>query len=410
MRGCIERGSPADLSMMRLLRLRPKPSPRRGQKGSTLAIVGVLVVLGILVAGQERRPEASAATSLDVRSSPTSLSRPSAASRTGSVKSDMLVVTASLLRLRSTPNAAAAIHGSASQGTFVASTGTRSGAWYEVRLRDGTQGWMHGDYLHAAVPADNAYDLTGEAAPTMVSARPRRDLNPAVRADVIGRATVTDGDTIVIGGTRIRLDGLDAPERRQACLDANERSYPCGGQAANALDTLIARRTVACRSEGTDRYDRMLGTCWVAAELPKGTGTRGTVPATRNDDSLNERMVAAGWALAYRRYSTAYVSTERRAQADGRGIWQGAHTPPWDYRRGQRLMSTAAPAAKAFAPSTAASSRNCAIKGNISKSGRIYHVPGSRWYDRTRIDTGRGERWFCSEAEARAAGWRASRG
>ncbi len=49
----------------------------------------------------------------------------------------------------------------------------------------------------------------------------------------------------------------------------------------------------------------------------------------------------------------------------------------------------------------------CLIKGNISRSGeRIYHVPGGRWYDATRIDPLRGERWFCSEAEARAAGWR----
>lgn len=52
----------------------------------------------------------------------------------------------------------------------------------------------------------------------------------------------------------------------------------------------------------------------------------------------------------------------------------------------------------------------CLIKGNISRSGeRIYHVPGGRWYDVTRIDRLRGERWFCSEAEARAAGWRRSR-
>ena len=52
----------------------------------------------------------------------------------------------------------------------------------------------------------------------------------------------------------------------------------------------------------------------------------------------------------------------------------------------------------------------CAIKGNISSDGkRIYHVPGQTWYDRTRIDRENGERWFCSEAEARAAGWRRAR-
>ena len=53
--------------------------------------------------------------------------------------------------------------------------------------------------------------------------------------------------------------------------------------------------------------------------------------------------------------------------------------------------------------------RDCRIKGNISKHGRIYHVPGSRWYDETKIDTSKGERWFCSEQEAIDAGWRAPR-
>lgn len=53
------------------------------------------------------------------------------------------------------------------------------------------------------------------------------------------------------------------------------------------------------------------------------------------------------------------------------------------------------------------SKAGCVIKGNISKSGeRIYHVPGQRYYDVTVISPERGERWFCSEAEARRAGWR----
>lgn len=52
----------------------------------------------------------------------------------------------------------------------------------------------------------------------------------------------------------------------------------------------------------------------------------------------------------------------------------------------------------------------CLIKGNISSSGeRIYHVPGQRYYARTIIDLRRGERWFCTEAEAIAAGWRRSK-
>ena len=58
--------------------------------------------------------------------------------------------------------------------------------------------------------------------------------------------------------------------------------------------------------------------------------------------------------------------------------------------------------------STERSSEGCRIKGNISLNTgeQIYHVPGGEWYDETRIDRSKGERWFCSEEEAQAAGWR----
>ncbi|MDH5564027.1 MAG: hypothetical protein OEY91_10445 [Nitrospirota bacterium] len=53
--------------------------------------------------------------------------------------------------------------------------------------------------------------------------------------------------------------------------------------------------------------------------------------------------------------------------------------------------------------------RMCDIKGNISRNGeRIYHVPGGKWYEKTHINPIGGERWFCSEPEARAKGWRRS--
>lgn len=53
--------------------------------------------------------------------------------------------------------------------------------------------------------------------------------------------------------------------------------------------------------------------------------------------------------------------------------------------------------------------RTCDIKGNINEKGeKIYHLPGTKWYPDTYIDETRGERWFCSEAEAREAGWRKS--
>jgi hypothetical protein len=49
----------------------------------------------------------------------------------------------------------------------------------------------------------------------------------------------------------------------------------------------------------------------------------------------------------------------------------------------------------------------CDIKGNLNASGeRIYHMPSDEFYEVTKIDSGKGEKWFCSESEAEDAGWR----
>ena len=111
-------------------------------------------------------------------------------------------------------------------------------------------------------------------------------------------------------------------------------------------------------------------------------------------------MVLNGWALAYRKYSLDYANQEQTARDTRRGIWRGEFVPPWDWRQGKRLQ--AATALK--------NADGCTIKGNISSSGeRIYHIPGVQHYERTKINTSKGERWFCSETEAVAAGWRKSK-
>jgi endonuclease YncB( thermonuclease family) len=202
--------------------------------------------------------------------------------------------------------------------------------------------------------------------------------------DLIGRPSVIDGDTIDIRKTRIRLHGIDAPENGQPCGDAAGMAYTCGSKAAFALADRIGQGNVTCEARDRDRYGRIVAVCFLAT-----TG-----------EDLNAFMVRSGWALAYREYSSAYVDDEDAARQAKRGLWAGTFTPPWEYRNRTR---TAKPA------TSPTDSGECLIKGNISKSGRIYHVPGSRWYSRTRIDRSRGERWFCSEAEARAAGWRAPR-
>ncbi len=195
-------------------------------------------------------------------------------------------------------------------------------------------------------------------------------------ADVAGVVSLIDGDTIGVHGQRIRLHGIDAPESRQLCrLDG--KPWRCGKDAANALADKIAPRPVTCEDLGHDRYKRIIARCTVAGE------------------DMGAWMVQQGLALASRRYSHDYVDEEADARAARRGIWAGEFVKPWEWRRGKRI------AANDKAPG------QCRIKGNINAKGeRIYHAPGDNWYDRTRIDPPKGERWFCSEAEAMAAGWR----
>lgn len=199
-------------------------------------------------------------------------------------------------------------------------------------------------------------------------------------AEITGRASVIDGDTIEIRHQRIRLFGIDAPEGQQRCY-VNSKPWRCGQHSAFALADLIGRAWVRCDEKDRDRYGRIVAVCFLGQK------------------NVNAWMVAQGWALAYRHYSKNYVDQEREASAAKRGLWQGVFVFPWDWRRGKRLSQA-----------QQKTKTRCLIKGNISRSGkRIYHVPGGEFYDRTRIHPGRGERWFCSEEEARAAGWRRSR-
>ena len=123
---------------------------------------------------------------------------------------------------------------------------------------------------------------------------------------------------------------------------------------------------------------------------------------------VNAWLVAEGWALAYRQYSVAYVEQESMARQSRRGMWRGEFVSPWDWRQGKRLR----PSLRGPHIATVTGERQqgglCRIKANISRNSgkRIYHMPGDRDYVPTRISVERGERWFCSESEARSAGWR----
>ncbi|MGE0626187.1 MAG: thermonuclease family protein [Hyphomicrobiaceae bacterium] len=207
-----------------------------------------------------------------------------------------------------------------------------------------------------------------------------RGVAPSSGSTVAGAARVVDGDTIVIGDVRVRLEGIDAPETSQNCSRSLIGNWACGHEAARHLDRLVRGRQVECRSVGADRYGRMLGICTVAGR------------------DINAAMIRDGMAWAFVRYSTRYVGIEAQARQKKLGIWQGKAQRPWDYRAEQ--WTSAEAASRAEAPA------GCVIKGNITNKGRLYHTPWSHWYARTKIDTAKGERWFCNEAEAVAAGWR----
>ena len=202
-------------------------------------------------------------------------------------------------------------------------------------------------------------------------------------ATLTGTARIIDGDTLEVRGSRIRLHGIDAPESAQRCRSEG-RIWSCGREATRALVRRIGSHPVTCKERDRDRYGRVVAVCSVGGK------------------DVNAWMVAEGWAFAYRKYSRRYLAEEMAAKTAKRGVWRGDVVPPWDWRRGKRLTNTGTAMKQG--------SGRCKIKGNISKGGkRIYHVPGGRFYDQTRINTSQGERWFCSESEARAAGWRRSR-
>lgn len=225
---------------------------------------------------------------------------------------------------------------------------------------------------------------------------------PSYAAETIaGRAQVVDGDTIAIDGTKahIRLYGIDTPEKKQTCDDAAGKRYLCGSRAAAYLAELIGRNgQVKCFEEDRDRYGRIVAEC----------------STSDNKTVLNAAMVKAGWAVEYKQYSDGrYDQEEVEAKREKRGLWAGQFVVPANWRRGERLPSEdgkAVTPADTRTTSAAGGKDGCRIKGNISSSGKIYHLPGGRSYDDTRIDESKGERWFCSEGDARAAGWRAARG
>ncbi len=137
-------------------------------------------------------------------------------------------------------------------------------------------------------------------------------LAPAGAQAITGEATVVDGDTLVIGTERIRIFGIDAPESDQSCGDG----WLCGREATSAVEEMTEGKSIRCEGESRDVYGRLIAICYA-----------GSV-------DIGGDLVRQGLALAYRRYSMAYVEHEDEARQHGRGMWSGAFVAPWDWRKG----------------------------------------------------------------------------
>lgn len=201
---------------------------------------------------------------------------------------------------------------------------------------------------------------------------------PLLGAAASSQVHVVDGDTLMVGAEAVRLWGVDAPEGRQTCRDRKGAAYLCGDVARDRLRELTRGAPVTCQERDRDGYDRLVGQCWASGR------------------DLGEAMVRSGWAVEYRQFSGGfYTRAEAEARAARRGLWAGWFQTPSEWRAAQR-----APKAPPQPPG------RCTIKGNINAKGRrIFHAPGQQDYAATVISPARGERWFCSAAEAQAAGW-----
>ena len=137
-------------------------------------------------------------------------------------------------------------------------------------------------------------------------------------ADLTGTALIVDGDTIAISGNKIRLSGIDTPEKNQTCRKASV-TWGCGYEATETLRGWTYTKEVRCVGDTKDRYGRLIANCFV------------------DGYNVNARLVYEGLALAYRKYSKQYVPEEDKARSAKRGIWAGEFVAPWDWRRGERM-------------------------------------------------------------------------
>jgi len=217
---------------------------------------------------------------------------------------------------------------------------------------------------------------------------------------------VVDGDTIELeNGEKVRYIGMDTPES----VDPRKPVQCFAKEASKKNEEMVLNQQVKLEKDITDRdkYGRLLRYVYV------------------HDTFVNLELVKSGYAHVYTyppdvKYNAQLLEAEKEARTNNRGLWSACNeqkapqpvTPPHP-----SPLATEEPSPQKTTPNygTASKKQNdslppslaCDIKGNINnKKEKIYHLPGCLSYNQTKIDTSRGEHYFCSEQEALVAGWR----
>jgi endonuclease YncB( thermonuclease family) len=217
-------------------------------------------------------------------------------------------------------------------------------------------------------------------------------------------AAVKDAGTLQLNGVTWRLDGIDAPEFDQVCIDEHADAWTCGIDARDQLAKLIGDRQVRCGDLGLDPAykKRHLGICTVEGET----------------SSLNQLLVRQGFALNFDPAAKGrFKEDETNARDNRRGLWKGCFVAPQEFRRGRKDAALLGDSCRAdrdreiravLFPDEPASPPGCSIKGKFAVRARftgnigVYHLQACRSYPAlTKPD-----RWFCAEEDAQAAGFR----
>ncbi|MBV9457732.1 MAG: thermonuclease family protein [Bradyrhizobium sp.] len=224
--------------------------------------------------------------------------------------------------------------------------------------------------------------------------------SPALAAN----AVVRDGDTIQLGDVTYRLDGVDAPELDQICINDQADPWSCGIDARDQLTKLIGGRDVHCDDVGPDKLfsKRRAGVCTIAGD----------------STSLNQQIAQMGLAISVEPSLKVHAGDDAaKAQADKRGLWKGCFVAPQEFRLGKKDGALIGGSCRAdrdreirsvLFPEDFAMPPSCAIKAKFALRARVtgnvgvYQLQGCRTY----AGLTKPDRWFCSEDDAKAAGFR----